>query len=508
MQGFLGCRRPAPFARHARARALVALFTLIVLGGLSALGLFVARVAGESVEATAVDGSEAVAATLVRVALDPEDAAGGRLRPGAFEKLARDAVVSGAVDEVRLWRRGAVLVRDARGAAAAGAATRPSEAMTAAFAGVAGSEVGDDPRGASRSGAAAGRCATGDAIRVFVPLFARGRPVREVLELCSAHAPVAAAAAARRRGLLATVLVGALLLWLVVLPAVLRAARLLAERADRRNRPLVRALRRAMRRDELALHFQPKLALAGGVEGVEALLRWRHPVYGDVPPLAYLPAAERTEVIGELTMHVLRLAGRQAGEWRDRGLEVAIAVNIAPAALDDPRLAADVVAVLAEHDVPPESITLEITESALGGNRLLHEQVEALAATGVRISIDDFGTGESSLGRLDRMPFDELKIDRVFIIGVEAGGAPTLLRAVIRLAHDLGLRTVAEGVESPEMVDCLRSLDCDAIQGFHISRPLPADRIEAWLLDRPGSALPPPGRSTAHRTSVRSPRPG
>jgi EAL domain-containing protein (putative c-di-GMP-specific phosphodiesterase class I) len=501
VQGALRLRRGL-FEPRRRARTFVAIFTAVVLGSLAGLGVIVAHLAGESVEAAGAEGTEASAATLVRVTLRPGDVRGGQLRAPAFERLTRAALVSGVIDEVRVWRRGAGIVRDAHGATAA--AVRRSAALEEAFDGTIASEVAHDAAAAAHAGQ--GRCHERREMHVFVPLHRRGGPIQEVLELCAPHAAIAQAASDRRRGLLVVVLVGALLLWLVVLPAVLTSARLLAERAERRNRPLVRALRHAMRHDELTLHYQPKLCLqTGEVEGVEALLRWRHPRHGDVPPLSYLPAAERTDVIGELTLHTLALATRQAAEWRRRGLEVSIAVNVAPAALEDARLAADLAALLGEQDVPAWTITLEITEGALSGSGMLAGQVEALAGVGVCVSIDDFGTGESSLARLDRLPLHELKIDRAFISAVAAGGQRTLLAAIIRTAHELGLRTVAEGVETEEMVECLRTLGCDAIQGFHISRPLPADEIETWLRERADrGARRAERRLEPARTSVRS----
>lgn len=503
MQGLLRLRG-SPFERRARARVFVAVFTAVVFGGLAALGLLVAHLAGESVEAAGVQGSQASAAALVRLSLEPGDTRDGHLRASAFDRLGNAAIVSGVVDDVRLWRRrDRGVVRDMHGHL--GSATRESPALESAFAGKIDSEIASDPVGeeALRPG---GRCDAAEEIRVFVPLFRRGGPVEEVIELCSAHAPIAQAASDRRRGLLVTVMLGALMLWLVILPAVLTSARLLAERADRRNRPLVRALRQAMRRGDLTLHYQPKLSLSTGeVEGVEALLRWRHPRHGDVPPMSYLPSAERTEVIGELTHHTLAMATRQAADWRRRGLEVSIAVNVAPAALADAGLAADLSTMLEEQGLPASSITLEITEGALGASGGLARQVEALAGVGVCIAIDDFGTGESSLERLDRLPLHELKIDRAFVIGVAAGGPPTLLTAIIRTGRELGLRTVAEGVESPEMAERLRAMGCDAIQGFHISRPLPPDGVEIWLRERADRrAQRPPGRFAPSRTSVRS----
>lgn len=502
MQGLLRLRR-RPFERRARARVFVSVFTAVVLGGLAALGLLAAHLAGESVEAAGVQGSEASAAALVRVTLKPGDVRDGRLRPSAFERLGDAAIVSGVIDEVRLWRRGEGMVRDAHGTI--GRVTRGSGALDAAFAGHIDSEIATDAV-ESEPRASGGRCHVAEEIRVFVPLFRRGGRVQEVVEMCAAHAPIAQAASDERRGLLVTMVIGALLLWLVILPAVVMSARLLAERANRRNRPLVRALRQGMRRGELTLHYQPKLSLrTGDVEGVEALLRWRHPRYGDVPPLSYLPAAEQTDVIAELTLHTLTLATRQAADWRRRGVDLSIAVNVAPAALADEALAADLATLLDEHGLPASSITLEITEGALGHSGGLARYVEALSRVGVCISIDDFGTGESSLARLDRLPLHELKIDRAFVIGVAAGGPQTLLSAIIRTGRELGLKTVAEGVESAEMLECLRAMGCDAAQGFHIARPLPPDAAEAWVREHAvRHAQPSSGRFAPPRTSVRS----
>jgi diguanylate cyclase (GGDEF)-like protein len=246
-------------------------------------------------------------------------------------------------------------------------------------------------------------------------------------------------------------------------------------------------LRRALVNGELVLHYQPKIAVSGGdVTGVEALLRWQHPRHGLLAPAEFLPLAERTGMMGELTRWVIDAALAQARVWQDEGLEVPIAINLAAANILDSALPDAVAERLAHHGVPGERLTCELSEhTVMADPRRAGEVLERLRALGVRLSLDDFGTGHSSLAYLKRLPLDELKIDRAFVAGIAGDENDAMIvRSTIDLARNLGLHVVAEGVEGADVLQCLRSLHCHEAQGFHLSRPLPADGLVEWLVRR------------------------
>jgi diguanylate cyclase (GGDEF)-like protein len=246
-------------------------------------------------------------------------------------------------------------------------------------------------------------------------------------------------------------------------------------------------LRRALETDgELLLHYQPKFTLDGRhVEGLEALLRWRHPERGMVPPAEFIPVAEGTGIILRLTERVLGLALTQMRRWLDEGHPVPVAVNLSTRCLMDADLPELVATLLAQHRVPARLLRLEVTESAVMGDaaRCL-DVLQRLHDLGVHLSIDDFGTGYSSMAYLRQLPVDELKIDRSFVMGMtETQQDAVLVRTAIDLGHNLGLTVVAEGVEGAEHVAALQDLGCDIAQGFHFARPMPGEDIGA-LLDR------------------------
>jgi EAL domain-containing protein (putative c-di-GMP-specific phosphodiesterase class I) len=248
-----------------------------------------------------------------------------------------------------------------------------------------------------------------------------------------------------------------------------------------RDRELVEDVRQALRDDEFDLHYQPIVDPAtGAVQGAEALLRWsRDGAF--VPPDSYLPAVERSDLIRKLTDFVLdRALATTAGCRRD-GHEIGISVNLATANLSEPDLPARVLAALRRHGVPASALTLEITETAeIDDNALAGEVLTALDGLGVVLAVDDFGTGHSSLVRLARFPIGELKIDRSFVQEMHTAERPIVATAV-ELAHALGMRVVAEGVEDQAALETLRELDCDLAQGYFVSRPLPAKAFAAWL---------------------------
>ncbi len=244
----------------------------------------------------------------------------------------------------------------------------------------------------------------------------------------------------------------------------------------------------ALREEQLCLHYQPKVDLAGGrITGFEALVRWQHPVQGLVYPDRFVPVAEVSDVIHQLSQRVLQMALRQQKLWCDQGCEFSVAVNLSARNLIDDRCFNVILELLREHGVAADMLELEITETALmldpeGAVKLLRR----IADLGVKISIDDFGTGYSSLAYLRRLPIDALKIDRVFVRDMlQSDPDAIIVRSIIALAHNLNLRVVAEGVEDAATLRSLRDMHCDLAQGYHIGHPTPVEGVSPWL-DEPG----------------------
>lgn len=258
---------------------------------------------------------------------------------------------------------------------------------------------------------------------------------------------------------------------------------------DRRGTEQVemqRDLRHAIARNELMLHFQPKIQADGEVAGVEALLRWTHPQRGSVSPAMFIPVAERFGLIGELGQWVMQEACRHVRMWMDAGQEIAVAVNLSPHQLRQPDLAQRVREVLVTHNVPPRLLILEITESAAMDDIDASIRVfDMLADIGVQLSIDDFGTGYSSLSYLRRLPAKQLKIDRSFVRDLDSSpDAQAIVEAVVRLSHALGLKVVAEGVETQDQATLLIHFGCDELQGFLFAKPMPDAALRTWLTGR------------------------
>lgn len=243
-------------------------------------------------------------------------------------------------------------------------------------------------------------------------------------------------------------------------------------------------LRQAIEDGQLYFHYQPKLDLKTMRPcGVEALIRWQHPTHGFIPPDEFIALAEHTGLIDQLTIWIFHKTLTQLVEWHQDGREVSMSINLSARNLHDERLADFLGGMLEDWKVQPDWLTLEITESAI-----MIDPEQALAVVqrfhdmGVRLSLDDFGTGHSSLGYLKRLPIDELKIDKSFVFNMtEDQDDAVIVRSTIELAHNLGLKVVAEGIESEQHVQLLRGLGCEVGQGFHFSRPLPADEVTKWF---------------------------
>ncbi len=242
-------------------------------------------------------------------------------------------------------------------------------------------------------------------------------------------------------------------------------------------------LRAALAEDQFELHYQPKVHLADrAVTGVEALIRWNHPVLGQLPPTSFLPLAEEAGLMPEISALVLKRAVAQVAQWHAAGLDISVAVNLSGSCIRE-GLPGQIRTLLQEHDMPPECLMLEITEDMLMADPTCAAKILArLRTRGIQISIDDFGTGYSSLAYLRDLPADELKLDRSFITALRTDRrAKGLVRSIIELAHSLDLRVVAEGVDNEQTQVELRELGCDLAQGFHLARPLPEEEVLPWI---------------------------
>ncbi len=251
-----------------------------------------------------------------------------------------------------------------------------------------------------------------------------------------------------------------------------------------RKLALVGELRSVIDDKALQLYYQPKVDIATGrVIGVEALVRWPHATEGLIPPDEFVPIAERTGLIGPMTEFVLRAALEQCKQWEQSGHRLSVAVNLSARSLLDSDLVGDIARALAATGVHPSKLVLEITEtSVMSDAEYAMRVLNRLSSMGVGLAIDDFGTGYSSLSYLKRLPVDEVKIDKSFVLNMhDDENDAVIVRSIIDLGRNLGLRVVAEGVESASAWSALREMGCDIAQGYFVSQPLPADQLTAWL---------------------------
>jgi diguanylate cyclase (GGDEF)-like protein len=289
------------------------------------------------------------------------------------------------------------------------------------------------------------------------------------------------------------------------------------EAGQDRNSParlsLLGELRRAVQSRQLELYFQPKTMIADGTPiGMEALVRWRHPSRGMVSPEEFIPVAEQSYLIRDLTRYVMDAALAQAARWWHAGLRVQVAVNVSASDLLSPALADVIAAGLRKHSIPPEALLLEITERVLMSEpAYAADCVATLARMGIPLSLDDFGAGYSSLVRLKRLPVCEVKIDSSFVRRMlENPDDRLIVKSLVELVRALGIRSVAEGVETAGVAEALREMGCDAAQGWQVSGPLDAERATAWLESRVLVAPRPaaPGRAARGQAAPGQPMTG
>lgn len=248
---------------------------------------------------------------------------------------------------------------------------------------------------------------------------------------------------------------------------------------------LMSELRGALAEGQLQLFYQPKLAIAERkITTAECLIRWIHPVHGFIPPDEFIPLAEQTGAIRDVTHWALRIAFQQYKQWQQQGFEVGMAVNISAIDLVDMKLPTYVAELMSEFDVDNSMLTLEVTESAVMSDpESALKALNTLRRMGITLSIDDFGTGYSSMAQLKKMPVDELKIDKAFVLDLaKSEDDKIMVRTLMSLAQNLGLKTVAEGVEDGDTLNFLQEVGCTKAQGFYMSRPLPADKFSEWLV--------------------------
>lgn len=250
-----------------------------------------------------------------------------------------------------------------------------------------------------------------------------------------------------------------------------------------RQLAIISDLDAAMREHQLFVQYQPKIDLkTGRVSAAEALVRWVHPKFGFIPPDEFVTVLEQTGNVRQLTEWVIGEVVAQAGRWRRRGIDVGLSINLSTLDLLNAELPAIIAGHVDTHGVPPESLTFEITESAIMEDpKHASELLHALCATGHHLSIDDFGTGYSSLAQLKRLPVDELKIDKSFVLDIQKGSQDAVIvRSTVELAHSMGMQVVAEGVETAHGASVLREFACDRAQGYLFSKPLSVADFETW----------------------------
>ncbi|MGB7990385.1 MAG: EAL domain-containing protein [Candidatus Methylophosphatis roskildensis] len=243
-------------------------------------------------------------------------------------------------------------------------------------------------------------------------------------------------------------------------------------------------MRIALEQGQFHLVYQPQVDVGSGrIRSIEALIRWTHPVRGLIPPLDFIPRAEENGLIDEIGLWVLRTACAQAVQWQRAGTPVAMAVNLSPLQFRSPRLQQLVMEVLAQTSLAPGMLELEVTEGTLMENSIVTRAVlKSLNDAGIGIALDDFGTGYSSLAYLTRMPIGNIKVDKCFVGGLLEGGEnEAIVRAILAIAHSLGTRVTAEGVESLEQANALAAMACDCLQGYYFSQPVAGSDIPPLL---------------------------
>jgi EAL domain-containing protein (putative c-di-GMP-specific phosphodiesterase class I) len=469
--------------RSLRAPSLIVGFSALLTIALAGLALLLGSHLRQNVVDEHQRGAETTARVFTAVTMHDSYFKGGRLKPGVARQLTNAVADAGDVSGLRVFDlRHRVLYGYTAEQRETGEV--PSDEFVEATRGEVASEItNEEAERAEHEGNASFE--NGTQIEVYVPIRRAGEAQpHAVAETYLPYEVLRHKIASATRRLYVILGTAAILLYLALFPTLMRTSRILTEYYERQNPSLQRRVRRAMRNNELIVHYQPKLDLRRGrITGVEALLRWRR--RGRlVPPSEFLSHIEQTEVMKPLTLHVIELALKQVAQWERAGLSLGVAINLSPANIADENLPAELARLVQRYEVLPEQLTLEITETAMMSDPERAARImKTLGGLGFRLSIDDFGTGQSNLSRLDQLPFRELKIDISLIRALAAGGDDTLVKSIVGLAHQLELWVVAEGVESDYARECLSELGCDVAQGFLVSHPVEAERIVDLVQD-------------------------
>jgi EAL domain-containing protein (putative c-di-GMP-specific phosphodiesterase class I) len=445
-------------------QSLVMSFTLVGVAAVALLAVLASSVVGNQIETDALSRSQATAAILARSTFAPRlPATGANLDPRAVRELNSQLAAARAsqpgTEAVLRDQQGRVLYASPGASDVNGPAPAPGTSV-----------VGDG---------------SGRQVRSVLPVRTGGAaPVSAFLDLSVPYAPVAHDVKMRTRRLNIILALAALAVYLLMLPALIRAGRAVRAQYDPRLVELARDIKRAIKHGELSLAFQP-IVDSGTMQlrSFEALVRWTDPRRGPVSPGLFIPALEGTPAIWDLSEHIFELAFAQCAQWCDDGRRIAIAVNVSGAVLLDRRLIPTLKRLADRHRVPPTMIELEITEGALVQDpREAAKVLEQIEQIGLSvIAIDDFGTGYSSLARLHELPLNTLKIDQSFVMRMAHDGNPAVVHSVIELAHALGMDVIAEGVEDEDTAKKLCELGAEYLQGYYLSRPLPSSDVLEWL---------------------------
>ena len=450
------------------------IFSVAGLAGVLALALLVSRIVGASIRTEQLANATSQVELLTAAAIDPHVPAAARLSVAqlhALDQVSLTARRTAGVSDLTIWGpQGRVLyATDHRRIAAREVA---SAAVLSGFQNQTSTTVRGKP-------------GDGRQIDVAAPIFVAHRvhPIA-VADVVLPYAPVAQEISTQTHRINYILIGAALLFYTALWPLLLRASRAVRVQTDPRKLALIRELSRGIERDELLLYYQPEIDLIEGrVVAVEALLRWQHPKRGLLAPSAFLPTVTDAKLNAQLAVHVVAMALRDCQQWRDRGIDAAVNVNLSIANVLDEGLPDQIGKMLAGGGIPPSVLGLEVTETAIvADEQRATAMLKALDGMGVRIAIDDFGTGYSSLACLRDLPVTELKIDRDFIVGLRARPRDRAIVSLItHLAHGLDVKVIAEGVEDEQTVNELAALGVDMAQGYYFSRPLPLAELVAWF---------------------------
>ncbi len=496
--------------RHRLRPGFLVSYSLAGLIGVGLLAFAVSRILSTQIRSSQLTNATASADLLASAAYGPRLNGSRQLKIGqlhALDQATRAARRAAGLVGVGIWDNRSQILYATDHRLIGKTIVRPPE-VESAVGGETSTVVG--PGMQSPIGHRAGK-----QIDVAVPIYNhRGAKVTAVAEIVLPYQPVADAISTQTKRIDIVLFGAALLFYAALWPRLLRASRAIRTQSDPEKQALLRELENAIKHDELLLHYQPAIDLnEGRVVAVEALLRWHHPKRGLLSPNEFLPTLTDDDLNGRLTLHVVGMALRDCGEWRDRGIDAAVNVNLTVSNVIDDDLPEQIGKLLATCGIPPAALGLEVTETAIVADpEKAAVMLEALHRMGVRIAIDDYGTGYSSLAVLRDLPISELKVDRAFVVGLRKRPRDeAIVRSTIRLAHELEVKVIAEGVEDQKTVSELVALECDMAQGYYFSPPLALPDLVAWfeapIVAGAGAVAEPAAAVTAATTAVAGPFP-